>query len=90
MTTTLKQNAALKQDMLINKLRDVLGRMEIATLLTSDLMVWTDGRGRVQWCNNTFEDLVGLTRMEILGANLIEIFPLWQNEGAGPKRPSPC
>ncbi len=76
MTTSLKQTATLKQEMLVTKLRDVLGRMEIATMLSSDAMVWTDNRGRIQWCNNAFEDILGMTRLDLLGTSLVEVLPL--------------
>ncbi len=70
-----------RQEMLVNKLRAVLGRMEIATMLSSDAMVWSDERGIVQWCNSAFEDLINIPRYEILGAELIKLLVLYRSEG---------
>ncbi|MEM7800652.1 MAG: HAMP domain-containing sensor histidine kinase [Chloroflexota bacterium] len=66
--------------MLVNKLRAVLSRMEIATMLSSEAMAWTDDRGTVQWCNGAFEDLVAKPRYEILGSDLIQMLPLYKNK----------
>ena len=69
-----------RQEMLVNKLRAVLGRMEIATMLSSDAMVWSDERGIVQWCNSAFEDLINIPRYEILGAELIKLLVLYKDK----------
>ena len=73
------QADTMKQEMLVNKLRAVLGRMEIATMLSSDAMVWTNERGKIQWCNGAFEDLINEPRYEILGSSLLSLLPLHQN-----------
>lgn len=78
MTTNIQADA-MKQEMLVNKLRAVLGRMEIATMLSSDAMVWTNERGKIQWCNGAFEDLINQPRYEILGSSLLSLLPLYQN-----------
>ncbi|MFK7800971.1 MAG: sensor histidine kinase [Anaerolineae bacterium] len=69
-----------RQEMLVNKLRAVLGRMEIATMLSSDAMVWSDERGVVQWCNSAFEDLINTPRYEILGAELVKLLVLYKDK----------
>ena len=77
--TANNQADAMKQEMLVNKLRAVLGRMEIATMLSSDAMVWTNERGKIQWCNSAFEDLINQPRYELLGSGLLALLPLYQN-----------
>ncbi len=77
--STKSQADTMKQEMLVNKLRAVLGRMEIATMLSSDAMVWTNERGKIQWCNSAFEDLIDQPRYEILGSGLLSLLPLSQN-----------
>lgn len=69
-----------RQEMLVNKLRAVLGRMEIATMLSSDAMVWADERGVIQWCNSAFEDLINTPRYEILGAELVKLLILYKGK----------
>ena len=69
-----------RQEMLVNKLRAVLGRMEIATMLSSEAMVWADERGIVQWCNSAFEDLINMPRYEILGAKLEHLLRLYKDK----------
>ena len=69
-----------RQEMLVNKLRAVLGRMEIATMLSSDAMVWADERGVTQWCNSAFEDLINIPRYEILGAELVKLLVLYKGK----------
>lgn len=69
-----------RQEMLVNKLRAVLGRMEIATMLSSDAMVWADERGVIQWCNSAFEDLIDTPRYEILGAELVRLLILYKGK----------
>lgn len=70
----------VRQEMLVNKLRAVLGRMEIATMLSSEAMVWADERGVVQWCNSAFEDLINMPRYEILGADLVGLLNLYKDK----------
>ncbi|MFT5195207.1 MAG: signal transduction histidine kinase [Cellvibrionaceae bacterium] len=69
-----------RQEMLVNKLRAVLGRMEIATMLSSDAMVWSDERGVAQWCNSAFEDLINIPRYEILGAEIVKLLVLYKDK----------
>lgn len=69
-----------RQEMLVNKLRAVLGRMEIATMLSSEAMIWADERGIVQWCNSAFEDLIQSPRYEILGADLVRLLTLFKDK----------
>lgn len=78
-----------KQEMLVNKLRAVLSRMEIATMLSSEAMVWTDERAVVQWCNSAFEDLAARPRYEILGSDLVDLLPLYKDKKLVPRDDHP-
>lgn len=61
---------------LSGSLRATLGKMELALATLVDAIVWGDEKGRVQWCNTSFERLLGKTRLQILGVPLIDLLPL--------------
>lgn len=61
---------------LVDKLRATLSKMEVALGTIIDSITWTDEHGKVNWSNPTFDHLVGKKRLQILGANLIDILPL--------------
>ncbi|MEM9770137.1 MAG: PAS domain S-box protein [Cyanobacteria bacterium P01_D01_bin.73] len=61
-----------------DQLRSNLTRMENMLGSVQDALVWTDGQGRVQWCNLAFEQLVQRDRPAILGAPLLDALPLHQ------------
>lgn len=67
-------------DTLINHLRATLGKMEVALGAIVDSIVWTDNTGRIQWSNATFDRLVNQQRFDILGANILDILPLEQQD----------
>ncbi len=62
----------------IEQLRGTLGKLDIALGAIRDSIVWTDQAGRIQWCNATFDRLVGRSRTDILGTTLTELLPVWR------------
>ena len=44
---------------LINELRTTLGKMEMAFSTIAEAIVWTDAKGRIEWCNvhNSFDGI---------------------------------
>ena len=60
-----------------DELRSNLTRMETMLGSVQDALVWTDGLGRVQWCNLAFEQLVQGDRDQLLGSPLVDALPLY-------------
>ena len=64
---------------LVAELRFTLGKMEVALASLAQSIVWTDGKGRIQWANASFCTLLGKTKIEILGQEIITVLPLSQD-----------
>ncbi|MDJ0796069.1 MAG: response regulator [Calothrix sp. MO_167.B12] len=63
----------------VTELRATLGKMEIALGSVDAAIVWTDGQGRVQWCNATFDRLIKKPHILLLGQKLTNLLPLTIN-----------
>lgn len=63
-----------------DRLHSTLGKMEIALGAVDEAIVWTDDRGRIQWCNRAFDRLVGQRHLPVLGRDPVEVLPL-QRDG---------
>ena len=62
--------------LVIDELRETIGKMEVALSEIEDSIVWTDGKGEVRWCNKAFDQLIGKNHLSILGSDLSELLPL--------------
>lgn len=60
----------------VGRLRGTLGKMEIALGSIAEAIAWTDGEGKILWCNRAFDVMVGQHHLFNLGAHLVERFPL--------------
>jgi PAS domain S-box-containing protein len=63
---------------LIRELRAMLGRQENVLSSITDAIVCTDEKGKIQWCNHPFAELVGRSHIEIMETELFSILPLEQ------------
>ncbi|MCS5693813.1 EAL domain-containing protein [Cyanobium sp. FGCU-6] len=62
-------------EVLVRELRSTLGRLEAALSTIDDALVITTREGAVQWCNTSFEQLVSLPRLLVLGRPLETLLP---------------
>lgn len=62
--------------LVIDELRETIGKMEVALSEIEDSIVWTDGMGEVRWCNKAFDRLIGKSHLLILGSDLSALLPL--------------
>ena len=67
-------------DSQINQLRATLSKMEIALSTVEECIVWTNSLGQIQWCNTSFERLVGQPRLFLLKALLLDKLPVSFNK----------
>jgi two-component system, NtrC family, sensor kinase len=63
----------------LKQLRSTLSKMEIALSRVEECIVWTDRQGRIKWCNDALELLLGQPRMLLLSASLRDKLPLWRD-----------
>ncbi|MDQ6678564.1 MAG: PAS domain S-box protein, partial [Acidobacteriota bacterium] len=68
--------ANFRGDNRVAQLTSTLGKMEVALGAISEAIVWTDRRGRIQWCNATFDRLVDRFHLEVLGSDLTQLLHL--------------
>ncbi|MCP9777602.1 bifunctional diguanylate cyclase/phosphodiesterase [Cyanobium sp. Tous-M-B4] len=61
---------------LVLELRRTLGRLDSALGQISEGLVLVNAIGQVLWTNASFDEFLGKTRLEILGADLHKILPL--------------
>jgi len=66
-------------DVVIHKLHETLGKMEMALGSIAEAIVWTDREGKIQWCNKSFDLLIGKPHITILGQSLEKILLLERN-----------
>jgi PAS domain-containing protein len=83
-------HSSSRTDVLIRQLRATLGKLEIALGAVADSLVWTDLTGRVQWCNASFDRLIGRPHLQLLGAPLGSVLPLAQGGRAIPADAHPA
>ena len=66
---------------LVTQLRSTLDRMETAFGCIDDAIAWTDGAGRVEWCNAPFDRLAGRPHLLVIGGPLGDLLPFWKPSG---------
>jgi PAS domain S-box-containing protein len=59
--------------------RDLINNLEAVLDTIAEAIVWTGEDLKIQTCNRRFEELVGRSQQNILGANLADIFSLSKN-----------
>lgn len=75
-TSTSAGEPQVLSPLVIDELRETIGKMEVALGEIEDSIVWTDGRGEVRWCNKAFDRLIGKNHLSILGSDLSKLLSL--------------
>jgi two-component system NtrC family sensor kinase len=78
------------EDYQLRHLRSTLSKMEIALSAVRECIVWTDYKGRIKWCNEALELLLGQPRLMLLSASLAHKLPLWLEGEAVPTSDHPA
>jgi len=73
----------------LRELRATLGKIEVALGAISDAIVWTDQSGRIQWCNKSFDDLVGSPHIVNLGKYIVDLLPFKEHGTGLPEKGHP-
>ena len=72
----LENPASKPSQELIERMKATLGKLEVALGATHDSIAWTDGQGRIEWCNAPFDRLVGKQHMAVIGQDIQKVLPL--------------
>ena len=73
----------------LRELRSTLGKLEVALGTISDVIVWTDQSGRIQWCNKPFDELVGSPHIVNLGKYIADLLPFKEHGTRLPDKAHP-
>lgn len=60
----------------IAHLRNTITKMELIFDAIDESVIWANKKGNIQWCNKTFDELIGAPHITLLGKNIIELFEL--------------
>lgn len=60
----------------ISQLQATMGKMEKALGSIDESIVWANSKGEIEWCNSSFDKLVGIIHIKLIGRMLEEVFPL--------------
>ena len=85
----MKKASTRESRTLTDNLRSTLGKMEVALGSISDSIVWTDAQGRLQWCNASFDRLVGKPHIALIGGDIADLLPLKEHGVVLPKNAHP-
>lgn len=64
---------------LIDQLHTTIGRLTLALALARDAFAWIDARGRIIWCNPSFDRFVRGEHIRLLGEPLSDVLVLEQD-----------
>ncbi len=79
----------LDSDEKLQGLQLTLGKMEVVLGQIDEAIVWVNMQGKIQWCNQPFDQLIGQHHIQNLGASLIDLLPLMTDAGQIPEQEHP-